>query len=768
MKHVNFSHSGGFPLEQETLERLQTAYRSELYEALKSHLSIVPGINYLVAPASSAKTGWAVIHQNGEGILYPILKSNPQPYLKTIRTGTNLIYGTGTSQIAYFDYEAKYINQAEFNAAEGVAQNNDAQTVFYYNLAAFEIVKDLKTIETILQSIEANIDAVEANIDVIEANIDAVEANIDVIENFLGKALVDSSTNSETSLTLNLGANWTSTYIGGKVHLNNINTTDSKSLLVLNNQNQITQNNTLINSLIDRLTILENKPATAVPIGMIAIWGKPAPFPEGWEEYVPLRGRIPVGVYNPSPQQRIVEIGQRNYFQDLTFYNNNGVMTWPFETLGNAGGNVAKSLSIDEMPQHSHDLPTDGGGSNNIQSLAGSANSDEGISESSKTGLTGKSQSFSMLNPYRVVHYIEYTGRPSDTTAPTKPTSLVFSNVGNNSAILSWTASSDDSGVTNYIIYRNGTQIETIGNLTSYSATGLSASTTYSFYVVAKDAAGNSTASDPQSVTTTNVIVPQKPEYLNCYLLSEKEIMIEWDFAANSGPAAKYELYRRTSGSALSSLIHETPNLSYIDNNTAYNTSYLYKVRAVYTNGVSDFTTEYAIVTDPRDNSCFDVESLVTMASGRSKKLKNIVVGDILQGFSFPNEIDESEGDYMLWTGKLEEAVKAEVTVVGKRTSTEPNYYEIKTADTTIKVTAEHPLLITQDNENLQWISVKNVTENMSLIDKNGKPKPIESVVFKEETLEVALLDVESVDNYIISGIVAHNNKPLDPVDPQP
>ena len=35
MKQVNFSHAGGFPLEQETLERLQTAYRSELYEALK-------------------------------------------------------------------------------------------------------------------------------------------------------------------------------------------------------------------------------------------------------------------------------------------------------------------------------------------------------------------------------------------------------------------------------------------------------------------------------------------------------------------------------------------------------------------------------------------------------------------------------------------------------------------------------------------------------------------------------------------------------------
>ena len=38
-----------------------------------------------------------------------------------------------------------------------------------------------------------------------------------------------------------------------------------------------------------------------------------------------------------------------------------------------------------------------------------------------------------------------------------------------------------------------------------------------------------------------------------------------------------------------------------------------------------------------------------------------------LQGFSFPNEIDEAAGDFMLWNGKLNEAVKTEVTVVNKK-----------------------------------------------------------------------------------------------------
>jgi hypothetical protein len=764
MKHVNFSHSGGFPLEQETLERLQTAYRSELYEALKSHLSIVPGINYLIAPASSAKTGWAVIHQNGEGILYPILKSDPAPYLKTIRTGTNLIYGTGTSQIAYFDYEAKYINQTEFNAAEGVAQNNDAQTVFYYNLATFEIVKDLKTIETILQSIEANIDAVEANIDVIEANIDAVEANIDVIENFLGKALVDSSTNSETSLTLNLGPNWTSTYIGGKVHLNNINTTDSKSLLVLDNQNQITQNNTLINSLIDRLNILESKPATAVPIGMIAIWGKSAPFPEGWEEYIPLRGRTPIGLFNPTAEER-------SDFQDgdggngIAYYrDSSNYPVYPFETIANFGGRIGKKLSIEEMPEHSHNLPSDNGGSGTMQSLVESNNSDEGFNNTHNSASTGGSKYFSMLNPYRVVYYIQYTGVPSDKTLPTNPTNLKTSSITSSSITLTWTAAADNIAVTNYLVSINGGLPITVGNVTSYNVTGLAPLTNYTFSVVASDAAGNLSAASTVNESTIfkDSIAPSTPTIVSAYPDEESHITIVWTGSTDNVGVDHYLVYRSTNGGGYIEYL-TTPNT----NCTVYGSpgvTYTFRVKAFdAANNESGYSNPVSVAVDPV-NSCFDVESLVTMASGRSKKLKNIVVGDVLQGFSFPNEIDESEGDYMLWTGKLEEAAKAEVTVVAKRTSTEPNYYEIKTADTTIKVTAEHPLLITQDGENLQWISVKNITENMSLIDKNGKPKPIESVVFKEEALEVALLDVESVDNYIISGIVAHNSKPADPV----
>lgn len=95
------------------------------------------------------------------------------------------------------------------------------------------------------------------------------------------------------------------------------------------------------------------------------------------------------------------------------------------------------------------------------------------------------------------------TSTTTDTQAPTVPTNLASASVTSSSATLSWTASTDNVGVTGYKIYQNGTLL-TSTTSTSYTVSGLSASTTYTFYVIAYDAAGNvSTASSTLSVTTS-------------------------------------------------------------------------------------------------------------------------------------------------------------------------------------------------------------------------------------------------------------------------
>lgn len=88
-----------------------------------------------------------------------------------------------------------------------------------------------------------------------------------------------------------------------------------------------------------------------------------------------------------------------------------------------------------------------------------------------------------------------------DTQAPTAATNLAASNPTSNSIALSWTAATDNIGVTSYDIYANGILKATVsGSLTSTVVSNLSSSTLYNFYIIAKDASGNPS---PQSNTAT-------------------------------------------------------------------------------------------------------------------------------------------------------------------------------------------------------------------------------------------------------------------------
>jgi fibronectin type 3 domain-containing protein len=93
----------------------------------------------------------------------------------------------------------------------------------------------------------------------------------------------------------------------------------------------------------------------------------------------------------------------------------------------------------------------------------------------------------------------------SDTQPPSTPTGLTATAVNPTRVDLSWTASTDNIGVTGYTIYRNGTQLDVTGGATTnYSDTTASPATQYSYTVDAFDAAANHSAqSSPPAVVTT-------------------------------------------------------------------------------------------------------------------------------------------------------------------------------------------------------------------------------------------------------------------------
>ena len=94
------------------------------------------------------------------------------------------------------------------------------------------------------------------------------------------------------------------------------------------------------------------------------------------------------------------------------------------------------------------------------------------------------------------------TTKPADTVAPTAPGQPVAGTVTSTSVALTWAAATDNYGVTQYVVYRNGTQAGVVAS-TAFTDSGLAPSSTYVYTIVAKDAAGNaSAASTARQVTT--------------------------------------------------------------------------------------------------------------------------------------------------------------------------------------------------------------------------------------------------------------------------
>ncbi|MFD7095417.1 carbohydrate binding domain-containing protein [Streptomyces xanthophaeus] len=93
-------------------------------------------------------------------------------------------------------------------------------------------------------------------------------------------------------------------------------------------------------------------------------------------------------------------------------------------------------------------------------------------------------------------------GGSSDTVAPTAPGGLTATGKTSSSVSLTWSAATDDVGVTGYDVYRGATKVAT-STTTGATVTGLAAATAHSFTVRARDLAGNtSPASAALQVTT--------------------------------------------------------------------------------------------------------------------------------------------------------------------------------------------------------------------------------------------------------------------------
>ena len=125
-----------------------------------------------------------------------------------------------------------------------------------------------------------------------------------------------------------------------------------------------------------------------------------------------------------------------------------------------------------------------------------------------------------------------HSGGGTDTQPPTAPANLSVSGKTSTTVSLSWGASTDNVGVTGYDVYQGGALVGNAAT-TSYTVSGLTPSTSYTFTVKAKDAAGNvSAASNAVTVTTdgasTDTTPPTAPTGVSASNVTSSSVTLTW------------------------------------------------------------------------------------------------------------------------------------------------------------------------------------------------------------------------------------------------
>ena len=230
-------------------------------------------------------------------------------------------------------------------------------------------------------------------------------------------------------------------------------------------------------------------------------------------------------------------------------------------------------------------------------------------------------------------------GGSSCTTVPSAPTGLTATAASSSGINLSWTAVTPPANctITSYTVYRSTTsgftpsssnQVGTVTSGTTFSDTGLTASTTYYYKIEAVDADGSSAASAQASATTSAgascTAVPSAPVGLTAMAASSSAINLSW--TAVTPPAnctiSSYTVYRSTTSGFTPSSSNQvgsvTSGTTFSNTGLTASTTYYYKVEAVDADGSSAASAQASATTSASGGgfACHIAYSITTQWPG--------------------------------------------------------------------------------------------------------------------------------------------------------
>ena len=183
----------------------------------------------------------------------------------------------------------------------------------------------------------------------------------------------------------------------------------------------------------------------------------------------------------------------------------------------------------------------------------------------------------------------------TDTTAPTFSGSISTSSITSSSVALSWSKASDNvtaqANLQYQVQYKKSsastwtTAKSYTANITSFTVTGLSASTTYNFRVTVKDEAGNTTYKDVNATTSSaaDTTPPTFSGSISTSSITSSSVALSWSKASDNVTAQanlQYQVqYKKSSASTWTTAKSYTANItSFTVTGLSASTTYNFRV----------------------------------------------------------------------------------------------------------------------------------------------------------------------------------------------
>ena len=248
------------------------------------------------------------------------------------------------------------------------------------------------------------------------------------------------------------------------------------------------------------------------------------------------------------------------------------------------------------------------------------------------------------------------TPAPPDTTPPASPPGVAATATSPTSVVVSWSASSDDVGVTGYDLYRDGASVGTVGRSTLQYTDTVASGSTHSYTVDAFDAAGNVSAQSapPVSVTTptSDTTPPSVPSGVTASASGPAAVLVTWTASTDNVGVAGYDVFRN--GIILSTLSSTT--LSLTDSGVTPGGNYSYTVDAFDAQGNHSAASSPAAVHVPAQIKFVQgkVATTGSRVTSMTLSLGAVAAGDLLVGwfaqYDAAGQVNVTDNLNGLWT----------------------------------------------------------------------------------------------------------------------